>query len=118
MLVASTYSVFVSNEALPETVRPVSVPTEVNDEAVTPEANVEPLRSPAAPLVPAGPCGPVAPVAPVAPVEPVGPSLKTKSNVAALDEPLLVTDAVPEFATELIEPTAIVAAAPAAPVAP
>ncbi len=58
------------------------------------------------------------PGAPVAPVGPVGPSRSTKLKVPALEEPTFVTAAVPELLTELVDPTAIVAADPAAPVGP
>ena len=51
----------------------------------------------------------------MAPVSPLG---IVKSNVAALDEPLLLTDALDPALPVLVEPTAIVAAVPVAPVSP
>jgi hypothetical protein len=60
----------------------------------------------------------VAPVDPVAPVGPVGPCFKVKSNTAAVDVPVFVTDGKPVGPVERIFPTVTVAADPVGPVEP
>lgn len=69
-------------------------------------------------MVAAAPSLPSLPAAPVAPVAPVSPFGIVKLNVAALDVPEFVTEAlVPAFPVVVL-PTAIVAAAPSAPSEP
>jgi hypothetical protein len=68
---------------------------------VVPMANVPVL--PCMPWTPWMPCGPA------------GPSRSTKSRIAALVDPELVTEAVPLFATLVVVPIVIDAAEPAGP---
>ena len=60
----------------------------------------------------------IAPSAPAGPVAPVSPLGIAKSNVAALDDPELVTVALEPAAPVVTVPTAMVAAAPSLPLLP